>query len=79
MYSGEYTSGCSRPAASHLAAPLLPRHEGYVGQAPRPSRLNALLANAQEPKTESEQAGNQHRFIVRPQKLWPTIPISPPE
>jgi hypothetical protein len=34
MYSSEYTSGFSGPAASHLAAPPSPRHEGNVGQAP---------------------------------------------
>jgi len=33
-YSSEYTSGFSRPAASYLAAPPSPRHEGNVGQAP---------------------------------------------
>jgi hypothetical protein len=27
MYSSEYTSGFSWPAASHLAAPPTPRHE----------------------------------------------------
>jgi hypothetical protein len=36
MYSSEYTSGFSRPAASHLTAPLPPRHEGNVGPAPSP-------------------------------------------
>jgi len=34
MYSSEYTSGFSGPAASHLATPPSPRHEGNVGQAP---------------------------------------------
>jgi hypothetical protein len=34
MYSSEYTSGFSGPAASHLAAPPSPRHESNVGQAP---------------------------------------------
>jgi hypothetical protein len=34
MYSSEYTSGFSGPAASHLAAPPSPRFEGNVGQAP---------------------------------------------
>ena len=34
LYSSEYTSGFSGPAASHLAAPPSPRHESYVGQAP---------------------------------------------
>jgi hypothetical protein len=29
MYSSEYTSGFSGPAASHLAAPLSPRHERH--------------------------------------------------
>jgi hypothetical protein len=35
-YSSEYASCFSEPAASHLAAPLSPRHEGNVGQAPSP-------------------------------------------
>ena len=34
MYSSEYTSGFSGPAALHLVAPPSPRHEGNVGQAP---------------------------------------------
>ncbi len=33
-YSSEYASGFSGPAASHLAAPPSPRHEGNAGQAP---------------------------------------------
>jgi hypothetical protein len=42
MYSSEYTSGFSGPAALHLAAPPSPRHEGNVGQAPRAKRLDLL-------------------------------------
>ena len=34
MYSSKYTTGFSGPAASYLAAPRSPRHEGSVGQAP---------------------------------------------
>jgi hypothetical protein len=34
MYSSEYDSSYSEPAASHLAAPPSPRHEGKVGQVP---------------------------------------------
>jgi len=34
MYSSEYTSGFSEPAALHLAASPSLRHEGNVGQAP---------------------------------------------
>jgi len=34
MYSSEYTSGFSGPAASHPAAPPSPRHEGNAAQAP---------------------------------------------
>ena len=34
MYSSEYTSVFG-PAASYLAAPPSPRHEGNVGQAPK--------------------------------------------
>jgi hypothetical protein len=34
MYSSEYTSGFSGPAASHPAAPPSPRHEDNVRQAP---------------------------------------------
>ena len=38
MYSSEYTSGFSGPAASHLAAPPSPRHERQcrTGSRPRP-------------------------------------------
>jgi hypothetical protein len=48
-YSGEYASGFSGPAASHLAAPPSPRHEGNVGQAPRdqsvlPSDFDAVIS-----------------------------------
>ena len=39
MYSREYTSGFSGPAASHLAAPPSPRYEGNVGQAPSPHEV----------------------------------------
>ena len=39
MYSREYTSGFSGPAASHLAAPPSPRYEGNVGQAPNPHKV----------------------------------------
>mgnify|MGYP003487626790 CR=1 FL=1 len=42
MDSSEYTSGFSGPAASHLAAPPSPRHEGNVGQAP--SQNDSYLA-----------------------------------
>jgi len=41
MYSGEYTSGFSGPAALHLAAPPSPRHEGNVGQAPSCATMRA--------------------------------------
>jgi hypothetical protein len=34
MYSSEYTSGFSGPAASHPATPPSHRDEGHVGQAP---------------------------------------------
>jgi len=46
MYSSEYASGFSGPAASHLAAPLSPRHEGNVGQAPSlslPTRFKTVI------------------------------------
>jgi len=43
MYSSEYTSSFSGPAASHLAAPPSPRHEGNVGQAPTPCNLRNAL------------------------------------
>jgi hypothetical protein len=33
-YSSQYASGFPGPAASHLAAPSSPRHEGNIGQAP---------------------------------------------
>jgi hypothetical protein len=44
MYSSEYTSGFPGPAASHLAAPPSPRHEGNVEQAPS-DMLNPGLVN----------------------------------
>jgi len=47
MYSSEYTSGFSGPAASHLAATLSPRHEGNVGQAP--SSMLKKSASARRP------------------------------
>ncbi len=46
-YSGEYTSGFSGPAASHLAAPPSPRHEAKVGQAP--SRMVKMSASSHGP------------------------------
>jgi len=48
MYSNEYTSGCSGPAASHLATPPSPRHE-------RQRRIGSL----QDAKTI-----RQHKKIV---------------
>jgi hypothetical protein len=48
MYSSEYASGFSGPAASHLAAPLSPRHEGNVGQAPS----NMVLRKAKMEKED---------------------------
>ena len=42
MYSSEYTSGFSGPVASHLVAPLLPRHEGNVGQAPIDKKADSM-------------------------------------
>jgi len=38
----EYASGFSGPVASHLAAPLSPRHEGNIGQAPTFQRVEAF-------------------------------------
>jgi hypothetical protein len=43
MFSSEYTSGFSGPAASHLAASPSPRHESNVGQAP--SRMLKMSAS----------------------------------
>jgi len=47
MYSSEYTSGFSGPAASHLAAPPSPRHEGNVGRAPSRALKTFLFFLAQ--------------------------------
>ena len=67
--SGEYTSGCSGPAASHLSAPPSPCHEGYAGQAPRPPRLNRLLPDPEQPESDSKHARDEHRVIVRAEEL----------
>jgi len=37
---------------------------------PGTPKLNTLLADVQQAEAESEQARDQHRFVVRPQKLW---------
>jgi hypothetical protein len=51
MYSSEYTSGFSGPAALHLAAPPSLRHEGNVGQAPS---YATMRAQQQERSSELE-------------------------
>jgi len=58
MYSSEYTSGFFRPAALHLAAPLSPRHEGNVGQAPSLAIGFLLL---QEPRLDIEMVTDPYR------------------
>jgi hypothetical protein len=58
MYSSEYTSGFFRPAALHLAAPLSPRHEGNVGQAPSLAHDFPLL---QEPQLYVEMVAEPYR------------------
>ena len=48
MYSSEYTSGFSGPAASHLAAPPSPRYEGNARRTPGPTLLSKRLGDASE-------------------------------
>ena len=67
-YSGECTSGFSGPAASHLAAPPSPRHEGNVRQAP--SRMVKKSASSHGPwrvKREIYEKGaiRSPKFLVR--------------
>jgi hypothetical protein len=52
MYSSEYTSGFSGPVASHLVAPLSPRHEGNVGQAPR--SISNMAQGSRQPTRADE-------------------------
>ena len=42
---------------------------------PGATRLDALLANAEQPQTKSKHTRHQHRFIVRTQELWSAIPL----
>jgi hypothetical protein len=51
MYSSEYTSGFSGPAASHLAAPPSPHHEDNVGQAP--ANFEAITKNFSKPAKQA--------------------------
>ena len=61
-YSSEYTSGFSRPAASHLAAPPSPRHEGNVGQAPtRMLRNSSTVPQTVAREARSEVQGSKFR------------------
>jgi len=48
MYSSEYTSGFSGPAASHLTAPHSSRHESNVGQAPGLLKSLAIRVQSNE-------------------------------
>jgi hypothetical protein len=48
MYSSEYTSGFSGPAASHLTAPDSSRHENNVGQAPGLLKSLAIRVQSNE-------------------------------
>jgi len=54
MYSSEYTSGFSGPAASHLAAPPSPRYESNVRQAPRDQAF----------RSQAVQDSNTGKFIM---------------
>lgn len=40
---------------------------------PETAGFYALMADAQQPETESEHAGDEYGLIVRPQEFWPTI------
>jgi len=70
MYSSEYTSGFSGPAASHLAAPPSPRHEGSVGQAPSLS-LPALFKTVILASTMGRFPLTLTRFINQKQAAHP--------
>jgi hypothetical protein len=51
MYSSEYTSGFSGPAASYPAPLIQPRHEDNVGQAP--ANFEAITKNFSKPAAQS--------------------------
>jgi fructose-1,6-bisphosphatase I len=70
MYSSEYTSGFSGPAASHLAAPPSPRHEGSVGQAPSLS-LPALFKTVILASTMGQFPLTLSRFITQKPEAHP--------
>jgi hypothetical protein len=73
MYSSEYTSGFSGPAASHLAAPPSPRDEGNVGQAPSPHKVergSASLDPLVTYSTESLPGSAMKGTLLRDAPLW---------
>jgi hypothetical protein len=74
-YSGEYASGFSGPAASHLVALPSPRHEGNVGQAPSESPLGAATSSVPTHRRTERRTGcatrknGPRRFaMARPQQ-----------
>jgi len=70
MYSSEYTSGFSWPAASHLAAPPSPRYEGNVGQAPSLS-LPTLFKTVILASTMGQFPLTLSRFITQKPEAHP--------
>jgi len=70
MYSSEYTSGFSWPAASHLAAPPSPRYEGHVGQAPSLS-LPTLFKTVILASTMGQFPLTLSRFITQKTEAHP--------
>src|SRR6185295_12124172 len=72
MYSSEYTSGFSGPAASHLAAPPSPRYEGNARQTLGPTLPNKRLGDASENEdvnTTSEGVKHSLRAVSRAPSL----------
>ena len=72
MYSSEYTSGFSGPAASHLAAPPSPSYEGSVGQAPSRS-LPTLFKTVILASTMGQFPLTLSRFITQKQAAYPGV------
>ncbi len=60
MYSSEYSSGFSGPAASHLAAPRSPRYEGNAEQASGTCcTRSSLLCSFASDCSWTDDGGNQ--------------------
>ena len=75
MYSSEYTSGFSEPAASHLAVPPSPRHERQCRTGPSPALF--MKVRCKSVQTRSETGTRRREALGRNRPIsWLGIPLA---